>query len=80
MNKIQFKEIKPEKIEKILDYDERQPSNLNYLRMRNNIKNYKCEIPKLKKFSEEILLIDGDEYKLSVYILQPDKDKKIYRF
>lgn len=54
MNKIQFKEIKPEKIEKILDYDERQPSNLNYLRMRNNIKNYKCEIPKLKKFSEEI--------------------------
>ena len=44
--------------------------------MRNNLKNYKCEISKLKKFGEEVLLIDEDEYKLSVYILQPDKDKK----
>lgn len=68
-----------EMLEKILDYDERQTTNLNYLRMRNNLKNYKCEISKLKKFGEEVLLIDEDEYKLSVYILQPDKDKKIYK-
>ena len=49
------------------------------LKLISSLQNYRNEIPKLKKFADEILLIDGQEYKLVVYILQADESDRVYK-
>ncbi len=67
-----------ELLEKILN-NQKSGLSLKKLKLISSLQNYKNEIPKLKKFADEILLIDGQEYKLVVYILQADESDRVYK-
>ena len=47
--------------------------------MISNLKNYSNEIEKLRKFSQEMIIIGGYEYKLLVFILEKDNVSGDYK-
>lgn len=52
---------------------------LTRLDLLNTLKPYKDEVQRLRKFGDEILLLHEREYKLTVFLLEKDKDGDNYK-
>ena len=66
-------------LEKLLDDNNQDIPCLIRTKMISNLKNYSNEIEKLRKFSQEMIIIGGYEYKLLVFILEKDSVSGDYK-
>lgn len=66
-------------LEKLLDDNNQDIPCLIRTKMISNLKNYSNEIEKLRKFSQETIIIGGYEYKLLVFILEKDSVSGDYK-
>ena len=66
-------------LEKLLDDNNQDIPCLIRTKMISNLKNYSNEIEKLRKFSQEMIIIGGYEYKLLVFILEKDNVSGDYK-